>query len=178
MRSSSLRRIMVQCHRVVVGAHSYGCFDPIRFPPGTRLGRYVSVGPEVAVYRRNHPLGRLSLHPYFYRTELSETPVTDVPEQPLIVADDAWIGARALILPGCNRIGRGAVVAAGSLVTHDVPDYAVVAGNPARLVRYRFEAPLREAAECTRWWRRPPDDVAARYQMHCDWRPNERELAQ
>ncbi len=56
---------------------------------------------------------------------------------PLYIAGDVWIGARAIILPGCRRIGHGAIVGAGSVVTHDVPDYAIVGGNPAKVIKYR-----------------------------------------
>ena len=53
---------------------------------------------------------------------------------PKVIADGAWIGMRAIILPSCRRIGEGAIVAAASVVTHDVPDYVIVAGNPARVI--------------------------------------------
>lgn len=56
---------------------------------------------------------------------------------PLYIAGDVWIGTRAMILPGCKKIGHGAVVGAGSVVTKDVPDLAVVAGNPAKIIKYR-----------------------------------------
>lgn len=56
---------------------------------------------------------------------------------PLHIAGDVWIGARAIILPGCRRIGYGAIIGAGAVVTHDVPDWAVVGGNPAKVIRYR-----------------------------------------
>ena len=55
----------------------------------------------------------------------------------LHIGSDVWIGARALILPGCSSIGTGAIIGAGSVVTHDVPDYAIVGGNPARVIKYR-----------------------------------------
>ncbi len=53
---------------------------------------------------------------------------------PKTVADDAWIGMRAVIMPQCRRIGRGAVIGAGAIVVHDVPPGAIVAGNPARII--------------------------------------------
>ena len=56
---------------------------------------------------------------------------------PLHIAGDVWIGARAIVLPGCKRIGHGAVIGAGSVVTKDVPDWAVVGGNPATVIRFR-----------------------------------------
>ncbi|MCF8256637.1 MAG: acyltransferase [Flavobacteriales bacterium] len=55
----------------------------------------------------------------------------------LEIGDDAWIGANSVILPQVSRIGKGAVIGAAAVVTKDVPDYAIVAGNPARILRYR-----------------------------------------
>ncbi len=56
---------------------------------------------------------------------------------PLHIAGDVWIGSRAIVLSGCRRIGHGAIIGAGAVVTKDVPDYAIVGGNPARVLRYR-----------------------------------------
>jgi acetyltransferase-like isoleucine patch superfamily enzyme len=169
MRSATLRRIMHRFHGVEVGPHSYGCFDPVRIPHGTRIGRYVSVGPGVAAYRRNHPLDRLSLHPYFYNPRHGAAETADVATAALDIGDDAWLGARATILPGCRRIGRGAVVAAAAVVTRDVPDYSVVAGNPARVIRYRLEPGAIEAAERSQWWLSSPEAVAQRFDMRGPW---------
>lgn len=60
-----------------------------------------------------------------------------VEQTPLHIAGDVWIGARVIVLPGCKRIGHGAVVGAGSVVTKDVPDWAVVGGNPAKVLKIR-----------------------------------------
>ena len=169
MRSATLRRIMRRCHGVEVGAHSYGCFDPVRFPRGTRVGRYVSVGPAVVAYRRNHPLDRLSLHPYFYNPQHGAADKADVVTAPLEIDADAWLGAHAIILPGCRRIGRGAAVAAGAVVTRDVPDYSLVAGNPARVIRYRFDPETIGAAERSQWWLAPPEAAARRFDMCSPW---------
>jgi len=56
---------------------------------------------------------------------------------PLEIGNDVWIGARAMVLPGCKRIGNGVIIGAGAVVTKDVPDYAVVGGNPARVLKFR-----------------------------------------
>lgn len=61
----------------------------------------------------------------------------ELPDTPLEIGEDVWIGARAIILPGCTRIGAHSIIGAGSVVTHDVPDYAIVGGNPARVLRMR-----------------------------------------
>lgn len=60
-----------------------------------------------------------------------------LPDTPLDILEDVWIGARVIILPGCKRIGAHSIIGAGSVVTHDVPDYAIVGGNPARIIRMR-----------------------------------------
>ena len=169
MRSATVRRLMEEVHGVTIGAHSYGCLDPVRFPPGTRIGRYVSIGPGVWAFRRNHPSDRLSMHPYFYHPSFGAEPNADVPTEPLTIEAGSWLGAGVVILPGCRRIGRGAVVAAGAVLTRDVPDYAIIGGNPARLIRYRFSEASIAAAEATAWWRKSPSNVRRSHDMGQPW---------
>ena len=59
------------------------------------------------------------------------------PSTALHICSDVWIGARAIILPGCKCIGKGVIIGAGSVVTKDIPDYAIVGGNPARVIKMR-----------------------------------------
>ena len=61
----------------------------------------------------------------------------DLPDTPLEIGEDVWIGARVIVLPGCKRIGAHSIIGAGAVVTHDVPDYAIVGGNPAKIIRMR-----------------------------------------
>lgn len=60
-----------------------------------------------------------------------------LPDTPLEICEDVWIGARAIVLPGCKRIGAHSIIGAGAVVTHDVPDYAIIGGNPAKVIRMR-----------------------------------------
>lgn len=61
----------------------------------------------------------------------------DGDKTPLKIEDDVWIGAKVIVLPGCKHIGKGIVIGAGSVVTKDIPDYAIIGGNPAKIIRYR-----------------------------------------
>ena len=75
-----------------------------------------------------------------------------------IVGHDVWIGRQAVILPGV-RIGNGAIVAAHSVVGSDVPDYAIVAGNPAKIVRKRFDDEVVERLAAIAWWNWPIEAI-------------------
>lgn len=98
---------------------------------GARIGANVMMGPEVLILTANH--ARTSVdQPMLHQGNDTVQPVT--------VCDDVWIGARVIILPGV-RVGNGSILGAGAVVTKDVPPYAVAAGNPARVVRYRTGAP-------------------------------------
>ncbi len=101
-----------------------------------RVGRYVMFGADVAIMGADHNFDRPGTPTIFAgRPDLPETTIDD----------DVWIGGRAIVLAGVH-IGRGAIVAAGSVVTRDVEPFTIVAGVPARFVRKRFEDDEDEAA--------------------------------
>lgn len=112
--------------------------------PGTRIwsGKSIEIGSRVLISHGvnifdgpTHPISPSARHAHFREIATIGHPHRiDLGERPVSIADDAWIAAGATVLPGV-RIGRGAIVAAASVVTHDVPDFTVVAGNPARVVR-------------------------------------------
>lgn len=76
----------------------------------------------------------------------------DVSFGKLEIGNDAWIGQYALILYSCDQIGDGAVIGAGSIVTSDVPGYAIVVGNPARVLKYRFDDKTISKLKAIKWW--------------------------
>jgi acetyltransferase-like isoleucine patch superfamily enzyme len=163
--SQTARWIMQKVYGVEVGDYSYGeCFKPTAFPPGVRVGRYVSIGPDVRVFLRNHPMDRLSTHPFFYNASLGFVQTDSIDAGTLEMGHDSWIGARSVILKGCKRIGIGAVVGAGAVVTRDVPDFAIAVGNPAKVVRMRFEPEICAAILKSRWWEKSITECARHLQ--------------
>lgn len=154
--SRDFRRILFDYHGVELGLYSYGnpLFQGV-FPTGSRIGRYVSLADGLEVFRRNHPISRLSTHPFFYNSRLGimrSDSIERVADNPLSIGNDVWIGSRVTLLPGCSCIGNGAIVGAGSVVTRDVEPYSVVAGNPARVIRSRFPVDLINSIEESAWW--------------------------
>lgn len=93
----------------------------------THIGSDVMMGPDCVIYTRNHRFDRLDIP----MREQGYGPV-----EPVEIGDDCWIGGRVTILPGVH-VGNGAVIAAGAVVTKDVPPYAVVGGVPARIIYNR-----------------------------------------
>lgn len=83
-----------------------------------------------------------------------------VPLTRLEIGNDVWIGHNAVILPGCNSIGDGAIIGAGAIVNKNIPPYAVVIGNPARVVMYRFSKDKIEELLNEKWWDRSLEDIA------------------
>jgi len=152
--SHTARRLMRDWHQLDIGAYSYGCFDDSRFAGGARIGRYVSIARSVRSYRRNHPSLSLSTHPFFYSERFGASRCHLSTPRSLVIGHDAWIGAHALILPGCERIGIGAIVGAGAVVTRDVDPFTVVAGNPAREIRKRFPPERVARILLSNWWER------------------------
>lgn len=94
---------------------------------GTTMGSHVMMGPDVMIFSRNHQHSRL---------DVTMDMQGQTKDAPVRICDDVWIGARVILLPGVT-IGSGSIVAAGAVVTKDVPPLSIVGGNPARVVRYR-----------------------------------------
>lgn len=161
--SPTLRRIYLDYHHIEIGLYSYGgCFDLERIRPHTRIGRYCSFAAGVCIFNRNHPMDFKSTHPCFYESPGGWAQSKESTRGGLEIGSDVWIGQNAIILPGARRIGDGAVIGAGSIVTKDVPDFAIVAGNPARIIRYRFgEATIRRLKQ-ERWWEKDIGELKGR----------------
>ena len=160
MTSMPLRDYFTDRFGIDVGLYSYGCFDRWRMPGPLRIGRYCSFGSTVRVVDSNHPIDGITTHPLIYDAAHGVIAANALSPEPLIIEDDVWVGHNTVILPGCKFIGRGAIIGAGSIVTKNVKPYAIVAGNPAKPLRMRFEPELIAALEASRWWQRDMAELA------------------
>ncbi len=119
------------------------------------IGAFCSIANGVVIGGAQHPLNWISTSPVFYNEaggtgrHLGNLPVAGTPQT--VIGNDVWIGSRAQVLAGV-RIGNGAVIGAGTVVTKDVPPYAIVGGVPARIIKYRFTEKEIEMIEKTQWW--------------------------
>lgn len=129
---------LVDFNRIKAGRRSYGGITLWMFgnpEESLTIGNFVSIADDVKfLLGGNHPTEGFSTFPFLtkYFATLEATS-----KGPVVIGDDVWIGYNSTILSGVT-IGQGAVVAAGSIVTKDVPPYAIVGGNPAKLIKYRF----------------------------------------
>lgn len=150
--STALRSYFSEKYGIKVGLYTYGCFDRWRIPPGSTIGRYCSIAKSARVLNANHPIQAISTHPYLYDPAFGVVQESHVVETRIVIEDDVWLSHNAVITPSCKRIGRGAIIGAGAVVTGDVPPYAIVAGVPAKIIRYRFDQARIDEIEKSRWW--------------------------
>lgn len=126
---------------VTVGNASYGMLhvQSLFEQEGEKLtiGNYVSIGPGVQfLLGVNHQTKTFTTYPLYSRL-IAASNKDALNNGPIVIEDEAWIGTDAIIMSGVT-IGKGAMIAAGSVVTKDVPPYAIVGGVPAQLIRYKF----------------------------------------
>lgn len=120
------------------------------------VGNFCSIGDNVMVGLGNHTIDYLSTSPIFTEKHNGTGSTwidSDIsyPYKKVNVGNDVWIGERVMILGGV-KVGDGAVIGAGAIVTKDVPAYSIVAGVPARVLRYRFSSEIISELENLKWW--------------------------
>ena len=137
--------------RITVGENTYGspAFWLWHESERIQIGRYCSFAGEVAILGGGeHRVDWVTTYPLrvLFDDPLANKDGHPASKGPTIIGNDVWVGYRVTILSGV-KIGDGAVIAAGAVVTKDVPPYAIVGGNPAKLIKYRFSPEISEALE-------------------------------
>lgn len=123
------------------------------------IGKFCSISWNVSIGGANHNYHRLSTHPFSFIKKYGFAESGggySSFENPLIIGNDVWIGCNSVILRGIH-IGNGAVIGAAAVVTKDIPPYAIVVGNPAKVIKYRFSEQLIEKLQVMKWWDWPKD---------------------
>lgn len=119
------------------------------------IGKFVQIahGVRFITASANHPMGGFSTYPFsVFNPDTMTAYVDEVAGYgDTVIGNDVWLGFEALVLPGVT-IGDGAIVGSRAVVSRDVPPYSIVAGNPARVVRRRFDDETVEALLNLRWW--------------------------
>ncbi|MEJ5239542.1 MAG: CatB-related O-acetyltransferase [Limisphaera sp.] len=158
--SCTVRELLARYHGVTVGMYTIGpCeSEPEQFAPGTVIGRYCSVYYTVRILAEDGPSVDGWVGPAWSPGATHERKPR-APDAGVTVGHDVYIGHNAIVLPSVRSIGHGAVIGAGSVVHEDVPPYAVVTGNPARVVKYRFRPATIERLLAEQWWLKSVDEL-------------------
>jgi len=118
----------------------------------TNMGKFCAISWDCTINAISHPIKNLSIHAFPYVPHAGDFVKERVQKISVVeIGNDVWVGANSVITSGI-KIGNGAVVAAGAVVVKDVPSYAVVAGVPAKIIKYRFSKDMILKLENLEWW--------------------------
>lgn len=148
--------------------HTIGAFSSTvsSLPINTIIGRYSSIAQNVKRMQGGHPMSRFTTSMLTYAPGISafndyleahQESILRIPhglpnDSPIVIGNDVWVGQDVTFSTNGITVGDGAVIAAGSIVTKDVPPYAIVGGVPAKVIKYRFDEKIIEALLELKWW--------------------------
>ena len=167
-----------------IGKYSAGNILNSNHPLIERVGAFCSIAEGVCVHG-NHAMQYISTHPMLYKGSPNQKTPPFLPyeeysdakwffpgvhpkgkvekEKRITIGNDVWLG-RNVIIVNYSNLGNGVIAAAGAVITKDVPDYAIVAGVPAKIIRYRYNSEQIAALNEIKWWDWSDDEIRARYE--------------
>lgn len=187
-KTSCFLKNIIKAPNIVVGDYTYydDPQDPLGFEEHNVLFNYPEFGDRLLIGKfcaiasgvrfimgpANHRISSVTTYPFHVFGGLwqERTPphMDQLPRKgDTVIGNDVWIGRESVVMPGVH-IGDGAVIAACSVVTRDVPAYGVAGGNPARLLKMRFDGELIALLLAFRWWDLPPEELAEILPLLCD----------
>lgn len=187
-KTSCFLKNVVKAPNIIVGDYTYydDANDPTGFERNNVLFNYPEFGDRLVIGKfcqiasgttfimgaANHRISSVTTYPFdVFGGAWSERTPSHLSQLPhkgdTVIGNDVWIGRESVIMPGVS-IGDGAIVAAYSVVTRDVPPYGVVGGNPARLIKRRLDDEMIDLLLAVRWWDFEPERLAAFLPVLCD----------
>ena len=187
-KTSCFIKNVVHAPNILIGDYTYydDADDPTGFERNNVLFNYPEFGDKLIIGKfcaiasgtkfimgpANHRISSATTYPFnvFGGAWAENTPphMAQLPHKgDTIIGNDVWIGRESVVMPGV-KIGDGAIIAAYSVVAKDVPAYAIYGGNPARLIRDRFDEELKALLLRYRWWDLPPEKLVEALPMLCD----------
>ncbi len=167
-----IKAMLENCHNVEVGDYTY--FDGQNFKEhvthhydfiGDKLiiGKFCQIGRNVEFIMNgaNHQMNAVSTYPFYIFQGREQNPPlkNDLPYKgDTIIGNDVWIGQNVTFLPGVH-VGNGCIIGANAVVASNIPAYCVVVGNPAKIIKKRFDDEMIELLEKLKWWDRTPNEI-------------------
>lgn len=128
---------------------SIGRYSKVQY---AEIGKYCSISWDVTIGALGHPLHSVSSHAFSYKKRFNLCKEdTVIKREKVFIGNDVWIGCGVIVMPGVH-IGDGAVIGAGAIVTHNVASYEIVAGVPAKHIKWRFDEDVRKTLLEIKWW--------------------------
>ena len=157
--------------RYHIGDHTYGKPRVISWGEGTslKIGKYCSIGRNVSIFLGSeHRIDWVSTYPFpFLWKEARSIPGHPSTKGDVVIGNDVWIGFGVTILSGVT-VGDGAAIGACSVVIKDVSPYAIIGGNPAQVIRYRFDEETIQNLLQIKWWNWPDEKVGKNIHLICN----------
>jgi len=158
LKALSGRRISVGKNSIIDEYSKIGAYTGIGkdcYITKTNIGRYVAIGPHVKIGLGEHITDNVALSGLLY----PKTNLYDVyTRKECVIGHDVWLGTDVIVCRGV-RIGNGAIIGANSVVTKDIPNYAIAVGCPAKVIRYRFSAEIIDKIVQSGWWNMELDEA-------------------
>lgn len=125
----------------------------------TDIGKYCAISWDTTINAISHSYSNLTVNAFPYVPHVGGFVKERIQEyEKVVIENDVWVGANCVIMPGV-KIGNGAIVGAGAVVTKNVPDYAIVVGSPAKIIKYRFSEDVIDKLLIAKWWDLPNDII-------------------